>query len=238
MTVYRKEFNKIYNKINKLAQKGSDYVFDYFTYIDELIATGRYRVLEDVMISKYEIYIKSFLSIDTFKRFSFKEIRKQTNLNSSGLVQKALTQKSVYLVGYHLFDENTNHYLGDLKEIETIISTRGFTNKKLMIISVDVQAEVGLNPSLTSAIPQFEPNPQLTIQYLQGSHLAYNSNLYECSQSYTWSSTNKITPTFSAYWQQIQAPSYSVSVFTSSNSLVDKYSEAIDYLRTFTYSYI
>jgi hypothetical protein len=237
MTPYRKEFNKIYTKINKLAQKGTDYVFDYFSYIDEIIASGKFQILEDVMLTKYEIAIKSFLSVDSFKRFSFKEIRRQSNLVTAESIQKTLKQKSVYLVGYHLFDEDSNHYLGDLKEIETII-TLGYTNKKLMNISIDVQAEVGLNPSISSAIPQFETSPILTIRYNEGSHLVYTDNIYECIQSYTWSSTNKITPTFSAYWQQIQAPSYSVSIFTSSNSLLTKYSSAIDYLRTFTYSYV
>jgi hypothetical protein len=237
MTPYRKEYNKLYNKIYKLAQKGSDYIFEYFSLIDETISNGLYRVLEDVMITKFRIPIKNFFSIQEFKEFSFEEIRKFTNLNSAEAIQKTLKGKNVYLVGYHLFDQISNHYLGDLREIETI-ETLGYTNKNLMNVTVDIKAEVGLNSSLVSAIPQFENNPILTIQYHIGNHLAYVNNIYECIQSYTWSSTNKITPTFSAYWQQIQAPSYSVSIFTSSNSLVGKYSTAIDYLRTFTYSYI
>lgn len=237
MTPYRKEFDKIYNKINKLAQKGSDYIFEYFTLIDEFISLGKFSILEDVMITKYDIQIKNFLSIDEFKKFSFKEIRKVTNLNSLESIQKTLNQKSVYLVGYHLFDSNSNHYLGDIKEIENI-STLGYTNRKLMSISVDIKAEVGLNSSLISAIPQFENNPILTIGYKLGNQLSFLGKYYECIQSYTFSSTNSITPTYSVYWTQIIPPTYSTSTFTASNSIVGKYSEAIDYLKTFTYSYI
>lgn len=237
MTPYRKEFNKIYNKIYKLAQKGTDYVFEYFLFIDELIEKGQFEILEDIMITKFEIPIKNFLSIEDFKKFSFKEIRKFTNSNTSESIKKLLDNKGVYLVGYHLFDKNNNHYLGDLREIETQLDSI-YTNKNLIKIIIDVQAEVGLNPSISSAIPNFETNATVTINYKVGNHLIYIDNIYECIQSYTWSSTNKITPTFSAYWQQVQAPSYSSSLFTASSSLLDKYSNAIDYLKTFTYSYI
>ena len=64
--------------------------------------------------------IKNFFSIQEFKEFSFEEIRKFTNLNSAEAIQKTLKGKNVYLVGYHLFDQISNHYLGDLREIETI----------------------------------------------------------------------------------------------------------------------
>lgn len=237
MNQYRKEYNKVYNKINKIAQKGSDYVFDYYNLIEEIISNGQYSILEDVMISKYKIVIKNFLSIDDFKKFSFPEIRKQTNYLSSISIQKVLDQKSTYLIGFHLFDKNNNHYLGDIKEIENILDSK-YTNKNLTTISIDVQAEVGLNSSIQSTIPQFENNPILTKKYTIGDHLLYTGNIYECIESYTYSSNNRITPTFSSYWSQIKAPTYSMTTFTSSNTLPEKYSLAIDYLKTFTYSYI
>lgn len=238
MNLDRKEYNKIYNKINKLAQKGSDYVFEYYILIDEIIANGQFSILEDVMITKYRIVVKNFLSIEDFKHFSFTEIRRLTNTNSADLIQKLLTQKSVYLVGYHLYDSITNHYLGDIREEETTNSLP-YKDRKLIELSIDVYAEVGIPASISAAIPQFENNSILKINYKVGQQLAFTGNLYECTQSYTFSSTNLITPTFSAFWSQISSPTYSrVDITDDTLTLVQKYSQAIDFLKGFTYSYV
>ncbi len=238
MTSYRREYNKIYTKINKLAQKGSDYVFEYYELIDEIINNGQLSILEDVMLSKYDIQIRYFLSIQDFKEFSFKEIRKFTNTNSAEAVKKILDQKSVYLVGYHLFDRNSNHFLGDIREEEISVNLP-YRDRRVIELSTNIVAQVGIPASIAASIPQFETNRTLVNRYEVGDHLAYTNNLYECIQSYTWSSINLITPTFSTYWTQITSPTYSVATFTSSSTtLVQKYSLAIDFLKGFTYSYV
>lgn len=238
MTPYRREFEKIYSKINKLAQKGSDYIYDYYNLIDEIIDNNQFAILEDVMLTKYEIQIKNFLSITEFKNFSFPEIRKQTNDSSSEALKKIINQKSVYSVGYYFYDKNTNRYLGDIREIDNPVN-QIYTNTKLLNQNLIVSAEVGIPDSISASIATFENNPVLVQKYKIGDQLAYTDILFECIQSYTYSSTNRITPTYSTHWTQIKSPTYSVSYFTSSTTtLVQKYSQAIDFLKGFTYSYV
>lgn len=238
MTSYRREYNKIYNKINKLSQKGPDYIFDYYELIDEIIAKKQYIILQDVMLTKYEIQMRNFNSISDFKGFSFKEIRKSINDVSSESIQKTLNQNLVYLVGFHVYDSNNNNYLGDIRENQTIARTE-YTNPRLQNITVQLQAERGIHSSVFSAIPTFENNLLTTIVYSVDDILLYQGDIYRCQIGYTYSYTNKITPTFSTYWSQMQVPTYSVSYFTSSTTtLVQKYSSAIDFLKGFTYSYV
>ena len=237
MTPRRKELDKLYNRIYKIAQKGHDYIYDYYNLVDDVISNGQYYILEDVMISKYGISMRNFLSINDFKKFSFEEIRKFTNLSSSELIQKLLNQKSVYFVGYHLFDKVTNHYLGDLREEETT-DTRYIHNRKLIEMSIDIVAESGIKSSAFECIPKFENNPILKINYNNGQQLIYLESIYECIKSYTYSTSNRITPTYSLYWTPVYLPTYSRLEVTDDNiSLVQKYSDAIDFLKGLTYSY-
>jgi hypothetical protein len=237
MTPRRREFDKIYNRINKLAQKGSDYVFEYYSLIDEIISNGKYSILEDIMLTKYEISMRAFLSVNSFKEFSFKEIRKFTNYNTAESLQKLLDQKSVYLIGFKLFDKNTNHYLGDIREEQ--IDNKVFRyNRKLLERSIEVIAEAGINSSAFEVIPRFEANPKLTIRYDEGDHLTFGTNIYQCIQTYTFSSINRISPTFSNFWVPVFLPSYTRLGLTNSNlTLIDKYSEAIDFLKGLSYSF-
>jgi hypothetical protein len=237
MNPRRREFDKLYTKINKLAQKGPEYVFDYYNLIDEIIIVGQFSILEDIMIDKYGIPIRNFPSIQDFKEFSFTEIRKYVNSNSAELIQKLMTQKSVYQVGYYLFDKNSNHYLGDIREVETSV-TLPYRDKKLIELNTDVTGEVGIVNSELIAIPTFESNPTLTINYSIGQHIVLSNQVYECVQSYKFSSTNRISPTFSEYWTPIYAPTYSKFESTDENlTLVEKYSQVIDFLKGYTYSY-
>lgn len=235
MIPYRREVEKMYNKINKLAQKGPDYVFEYYNLIDEIINNRQYFILQDVMITKYEIQMRNFLSITEFKEFSFKEIRKGLNDVSLESVKKIFDQKSAYLVGYHVYDSVTNHYLGDIHENQTVTRLE-YTNPRLQNITVQLQAERGIPASINSAIPQFENNPLISRHYGLNDLLLYSGNIYQCQLSYTYSYTNKITPTFSTYWAEMITPTYSMATFTSSSiTLTQKYSSAIDFLKGYSY---
>ena len=236
MSIYRREYDKIYKKIYKLAQKGHDYIFEYYELIDEVVAKKQYIILQDVMLTKFEIQMRNFSSLSEFKDFSFKEIRKSLNDVSAESIHKVLNQKFVYLVGFHVYDSVNNHYLGDIHENQTATRTE-YTNPRLQNITVQLQAEKGLPSSINSAIPHFENNPLMTRIYSLNDLLSYQGNIYQCQLAYTYSYTNRVTPTFSVYWAQMSIPTYSVAYFTQSNTtVVQKYAEAVDFLRGFTYS--
>lgn len=237
MSTRRREFERLYSKINKLGQKGSDYVFDYYSLIDEIINNGLFSILEDVMVQKYEISIRNFPSVQDFKMFSFPEIKKLANSNTAEAIHRLMNQKSVYQVGFYLYDKNSNHYLGDIREVEADI-VLPYRDKKLIELNTDVTGEIGISSSAINAIPAFQNNPTLTIHYSAGEHLTLSNQIYECVTSYTYSSTNRITPTFSTHWTPIFLPTYAKFESTDDNlTIVQKYAKIIDSLKGYTYSY-
>jgi hypothetical protein len=235
-TLYRKEYNKVFKRINKIAQKGSEYIIEYKELIDELVLTGQYRILEDVLITKYAIDISKYPNVEKVKNETFDDIRRVTNFTPQIFLKELTEQKGVYSVGYHYYNNTNNQYLGDILEVEL---NPNFSEKKLIEIFIDLESIVGLSSSIISAIPTFEDDIRTTIKFDIDAQVLYTSGIYHCIQSYTYSSTNRITPTFSAYWDQVSAPSYSLTSFTgSSTTLLEKYSLAIDNLKTYNYTII
>lgn len=233
---YRREYNKVFKRINKIAQKGSESILEYKDLIDELVTTNQYRLLEDILITKYGIDISKYPNIEKVKNETFDEIRRATNFSSQIFLKDLTEQKGVYSVGFHFYDKNNNQYLGDIREVEL---NPNFSEKKLVEIFIDLESIVGLSSSIVSAIPEFVNDPRLTLNLPQDSQVIYGGEIYHCIQPYTYSSINRITPTFSSYWNQVLSPSYSLTMFTgSSTTLLKKYQLAIDNLKSYNYTII
>jgi hypothetical protein len=235
-SLYRKEYNKVFKRINKIAQKGSESVMEYKELIDELVLTGQYRILEDVMITKYGIDISVYKNIEKVKNEIFDDIRRVTNFTPQIFLKELTDQKEVYSIGFHYYNKNNNQYLGDIQEIEL---NPDFSGRKLIEIFIDLEAVVGLSPSIISAIPTFVDNIRTIIKFDIDAQVLYGNGIYHCIQSYTYSEFNRITPTYSSYWDQVSSPSYSLTTFTgSSTTLLQKYSLAIDTLKSYNYTII
>jgi hypothetical protein len=234
MNRFRKEYNKLAQRINKVAQKGPDAVFEYYELIDEVLEKGQYSLLEEIMIARYGIDIRSVRTMEDFKKESFPDIRRVTNSNSSLFLKQVTDDKGVYSVGQHYYRLSNNQYIGDIREVES--NTR-FTEKKLVEIFVNLEVVVGLTSSILDAIPIFPVYPPQTLRVLEQSQFIYEGKIYHCTQSYTFSAINQITPTFSAYWAQVSAPIYSLISYTGSNvTLLNKYKLAIDTLKSYNYT--
>jgi hypothetical protein len=235
-TLYRKEYNKIFKRINKIAQKGSESIIEYKELIDELVTRGQYRLLEDVLITKYGIDISKYPNIEKVKNETFDDIRRVTNFTSQIFLKELTEQKEVYSMGYHYYNKNNNQYLGDIQEVEL---NPNFSEKKLIEIFIDLEAVVGLSSSIIYAIPTFVDDIRTTVRFDIDAQVLYNNGIYHCIQSYTYSELNRLTPTYSTYWDQVSSPSYSLTTFTgSSTTLLEKYSLAIDTLKSYNYTII
>lgn len=236
---YRSEFNKVYTKLSKIAQKGTDGKFEYYEYIDELIDNGRYSLLEDVMNDKFRIDIKRYQSIQIFKHKTFDIVRQNVNSSFQVELKKLFDAQSVYNVGFHFFNKTNNHYLGDIKEIEQIEPYIFYKDPKLVekqdqsrIINIEVTK--GLPESIINAIPAFETSVTSSVQYNQSTQVRYLDNIYECLISYIYSSENQILPTNLNYWTQSITPTYSaILISDDQTTLFDKYTEAINLVKTF-----
>lgn len=232
---YRKEFNKLFKRIDKIAQKGTEAILEYKELLDELVTTGQYQYLADVLLVKYGIDISEAESIQQVKNNTFSDIRRVTNFTPQIFLKNLTDENGVYSLGYHFYDSSNSHYLGDIVEIDRI----GDLEKKTLDIYIDLEVVVGNSASILYAISTFYDDPTTRIKFEEESQVLYGGKIYHCIEPYTYSNTNRITPTFSAYWDQVSAPSYSLTSFTgSSTTLLEKYSLAIDNLKSYSYTII
>lgn len=238
---YRKEYEKIYNRINNIAKKGKDAVFEYYILINEVIDNGQYNILQDVLINKYKIDLIYFKSVQDLKHKTFSIIRQKTNSSSQIELNKLFDGKNVYPIGYHYFRKTNNQYLGDIKEIEESENWIAYKDPKLTekqdeIRIINLEVVIGLSQSILESIPEFENNPNKTITFATNSLVIFTGNIYNCIQSYTYNLTNQITPTYSSYWSQKLSPTYSVTTLDDNETkLIDKYSIAIDLINQTSY---
>ncbi len=233
--VYRKQIDKIYKKIEAIAQNGPDYYLDFNDYIDEIIDSGLYSVFEDVMYFKYNISTKKYLSISDLKKGIFKEIRSKTISRSQKNLSNLYKSLKVYSNGFHYYDSETNKFLGDIKEVErnvyepnTSVDDREF-NRPLPKLEITV----GLSSSFYSAISDYGSVVDRDVKYVTYSQVIYDYSIYECIKSYTWRSPDVITPTYSEYWILSNVPTYSIfEIKDTDKNLLEKYEEAINLLKS------
>ena len=99
----RKHLEKIYNKIDAIAKKGKDNVFEYYKYIDELINKGQYGEFEQSMFYYYGIDILQYLGVDEVKKNTWKDILFQTNTQFATKVKKMYDARNVYQMASNMY---------------------------------------------------------------------------------------------------------------------------------------
>lgn len=235
---YRQEIEKIYKKVDSLAQRGEDAYLDFREYIDDLIGYGQYSIFDDVMFTKYNLDVKKYRSVEDLKKSIFKDIRFQTTSKYLKNLQKLYKSKSVYNTGIHFYNSTNGKYLGDIRELDqSVYSENYFQDPRLnqrLGKSPYLDVIIGLSSSIYDAIPEYNLSYiDGVINYVTYSQVSYNKSVYECINSYDWRYGNPITPTYSNYWTFSTFTPYSVTSITSSDTtLLDKYSIAIDILKS------
>jgi len=116
----RKKMNKIYDKIDKLAVNGKEYIHEYHKYIDELIEKGDYNYLELTLFYFYFIDINApeYTSISDVKNKTWDKILFQTNSTMSKKIKKIFDNNGLYQIGYDIFKSNNNDNIGQIIELE------------------------------------------------------------------------------------------------------------------------
>ncbi|MCK9476346.1 MAG: hypothetical protein M0R46_10520 [Candidatus Muirbacterium halophilum] len=123
-----RKIEKIYKKINKLANSG--YKESFYDLLDDLINKGDYFYFENVMEIKYNIKIKN-KTINDIRENIWLEILKQTNPSVSEKIKKIYDNNNVYQIGYDIYGQND--ILGKIEEISINpnLSMYYYVNKEL-----------------------------------------------------------------------------------------------------------
>lgn len=234
---YRQNIDKIYKKLDSLAQRGEDSYMEFRDYIEELVNDGQYSLFEDVIYFKYKLDIRSkYKSIDQLKKELFPEIRFQTKSKDLKGLDSVYKSKGIFSNGFHFYDSTTKQYLGDIQEVgRSNISTLAYQDPKLtskLYGGPNLKVTLGLQSSINSAIPPFDKNYTFNISYIYYSQVRYEGKVYECVNPYNWDYKKPITPTHSNYWAELIFPPYNViSLDDEKTNVFDKYREAVDILR-------
>lgn len=231
---YRKEIDKIYRKLDSIAQRGDDAIMDFREYIDQIVEYGQYGIFIDVMDLKYFIDVRKYASVELMKKDVFEKIKFQTMSKFNKYLKSVYDSKNVFTNGNKYYDRQTSKFLGEILESETYTSYPNDTrlNTRLNQPS-DLIIIVGLSSSFYNAISQYAPDSNRVVTYGTNSQVVYSGFIYDCIKEYTWAYGSPITPTYSEYWTFSNVPTYSVfSVTGSTKTLLDKYEEAIDIIKS------
>ena len=108
MKADKKILDKIYNRIDKLATKGKDQIYEYHKLIDEFISNGQYVYFEQCLDYYYKINIMKYDNIPDVKTNTWNEILFQTNSSFSKKLKRIYDTNSVYQMGYDVYSYNDN----------------------------------------------------------------------------------------------------------------------------------
>lgn len=129
ISIESRKIEKIYKKINKLANSG--YKESFYDLLDDLINKGDYFYFENVMEIKYNIKIKN-KAINDIRENIWLEILKQTNPSVFEKIKKIYDNNNVYQIGYKIYDQD-GIKIGKIEEISINpnLSMYYYVNKEL-----------------------------------------------------------------------------------------------------------
>ena len=107
-SLYRKKLQKIYNRIDAIAQKGRDNFIEYYKYIDELVQKGDYAALEQCLFYYYQVDITDFSTLEDVKKGTYESILFETTMPFLKKLKKIYDRKNVYQLSYDVFTTNPN----------------------------------------------------------------------------------------------------------------------------------
>jgi len=130
---FKKDIDKIYQKIDKIAKLGKDSFQEYYDYIDEVITKQQYGVFTQVLLIKYNFDCLKLLSIDEVKQKSWPVILFQTNTKFQDDKYTLLKSNGVYQLGLAYY-MGTNSLIGTISEVDSYsysIDNLSYTDNKL-----------------------------------------------------------------------------------------------------------
>lgn len=191
MTKERKIIEKIINKIDQIAKKGKDYINEYYRYIDDLVQKGEYSYFQQALDLGYKIDTLD-IPIPDVKKKTWKEILFQTNSTFLTKLKKIYDTKSVYQIGFNIYNQ-------DLNRIQLSLSSVLSTTYSVI--------------SLTPSIAMTMSNGIIYLNAKDGD--TFNINISKAD----WTMVNSInTPTNQSLIQQIivtQSATFSTTISTT-----------------------
>jgi hypothetical protein len=105
----RKKVTKIFNQINKIAQKGRDYKQDYNKFIDDIVNKGDYAHFEMCLTDYYNLDPIEYKNVQEMKSKTWEKILFETDdILISGL-KKLYRANNLYQQGYEIRSDSSDY---------------------------------------------------------------------------------------------------------------------------------
>lgn len=105
----RKKVTKIFGQINKIAQKGKDYILEYHKLIDEIVVKGDYAYLEMCLSDYYNLDSVKYRTVDEIKSKTWKHILFETDATFITGLKKIYRAGSVYQEGAEIRSDKNDY---------------------------------------------------------------------------------------------------------------------------------
>jgi hypothetical protein len=153
----RKKLEKYYNRIDKLAVKGKDKIFDYYNLVDEFIDKGEFDNFNQTLYYYYEINTSIYNGdLPKLKNKTWDLILFQTNSSFQKKLKSLYDSKSVYQQGFDIYSES--------------VQTMGFQISEPLSVTYSVTTS-------TQSVTPFRYNDKI---YFTISDDIYHMELFKC----------------------------------------------------------
>lgn len=105
----RRKSTKIFGQINKIAQKGKDYVLEYHRLIDDIVAKGDYAYLEMCLSDNYKIDTLKYRTVHDIKSKTWNLILFQTDASFISGLKRIYKASGVYQQGIEIRSEKDDY---------------------------------------------------------------------------------------------------------------------------------
>ena len=153
----RKKLEKYYYKIDKLAVKGKDRIFEYYKLVDEFIDKGEFDSFNQTLYYYYEINTSIYNGdIPKLKNKTWETILFQTNSSFQKKLKSLYDSKSVYQQGFDIYSDS--------------VQTMGFQISEPFSVTYSVTTS-------TQSVTPFRYNDKI---YFTVSDDIYHMELFKC----------------------------------------------------------
>jgi hypothetical protein len=160
----KKRIIKIYNTLNKIAQKGQEAVIEYNRFIDDTINGDEYSILVDVFDTYYYFDITKLDSVTSLKKETFKIVKSFTYNNFQNNIQNLYKKYNVYQIGTHIYKNSDNSLLGQFIEMNKLSTVNYLGITYSYISTIDYYK----NPELLAKLNKSKPT---TLRVIIGNDL-------------------------------------------------------------------
>lgn len=160
----RKKVAKIHGQINKIAQKGKDYVIDFHKLVDDIVSKGDYAYLEMCLSHHYNLDAAKYKTVHDIKSKTWKHILFETEASFITGLKRIYNSNNVYQQGQEIRSEKSDYtalaVIGGIdhlpfKEEKASVSeewNKRFERSKYVPVEADSQISITKDGSQPSGI--------------------------------------------------------------------------------------